>query len=72
MNTNERMLRREEVAVMVNLSIPSLYRLMAQDLFPRPRKIGIRAVRWRESDIREFLDSRPVATGEVGQAPDAA
>ena len=68
----DKLLNREQVAKAVGLSIPSLYRLMAKGHFPRPRKIGLRAVRWREADIVQFLESRPVATGEVGQPPDAA
>ena len=68
----DKLLNREQVAEAVGLSVPSLYRLMAKGHFPRPLKIGLRAVRWRESDIREFIESRPVATGEVGQPRDAA
>ena len=67
----EKLMDRKQVAGAVGLSIPSLYRLMAKGHFPRPLKIGLRSVRWRESDIREFLESRPVATGESGH-PDAA
>lgn len=66
----EKLMNREQVAEAVGLSIPSLYRLMGKGHFPRPLKIGLRSVRWRESDVREFLESRPVAAGEVG--PDTA
>ena len=65
----EKLLDRDAVSEAVHLSIPSIYRLMAKGLFPRPRKIGLRAVRWRETDIREFLESRPFTVSEVGQPP---
>lgn len=68
----DKLLNREQVAEAVGLSIPSLYRLMSKGHFPRPLKVGLRRVMWREGDIRKFIESRPVATGEVGQAPDAA
>lgn len=48
---------------MVSLSRASLYRLMRSGEFPEPIKLGQRAVRWREAELREFLATRPRATG---------
>ena len=31
---------------------------MARDAFPRPVKIGLRAVGWPESDVNRWLDER--------------
>ena len=39
--------------------------------FPRPVKVGPAAVRWRESDITAWVESRPVADGDSGP-PNAA
>ena len=64
----EKLLDRQAVVKAVGLSVPSVYRLMAKGVFPRPIRIGLRAVRWRESDIISFLESRPIATGEPVEA----
>ncbi len=56
-------LRREEVEARTSLSRSSIYRLMRSGVFPEPVKISSRAVRWRSSEIEQFLDSRPRATG---------
>lgn len=57
----ETLYRREAVEKMVGLSTTSLYRLMDEGLFPRPIRVGKRAVRWPESTITKWLESRPVA-----------
>jgi prophage regulatory protein len=38
----------------------SIYRLIRLGDFPRPVKLGQRAVAWRESDINDWIDSREV------------
>jgi prophage regulatory protein len=35
--------------------------MMARGDFPRPVRLGIRAVGWRESDVRDWLESREQA-----------
>ena len=62
----DRLLRRRDVEEITGLSRSSIYRLMQEDQFPRPVKVGSSAVRWRESDITAWLESRPVTRGEVG------
>ena len=57
---NERLLRRREVQRFTGLSRSSIYRLMEISDFPRPVRIGPRAVRWKLSDITAWLESRPV------------
>lgn len=39
----------------------TIYRLMAEGKFPKSVKTSARAVAWRESDIREFLDKQEQA-----------
>ncbi len=41
------------------MSRSSIYRLMQDGQFPRPVKVGCAAVRWRESNIAGWLESRP-------------
>lgn len=57
----ERHLRRPAVQTATGLSRSSLYAMMATGDFPRPVRIGKRAVAWRESTIEAWLASRPTA-----------
>lgn len=38
----------------------TIYRLVADRRFPRPVRLGCRAVGWRQSDIESWGDERPV------------
>ena len=58
----ETMLRRDAVEKIVGLSTTTLYRQMAEGEFPRPVRIGRRAVAWPESVITKWQDERPLAT----------
>ena len=60
----DRLLRRREVERVTSMSRSAIYRLMQEGDFPRPVRVGPAAVRWRQSDIAEWLESRPVARGE--------
>ena len=62
----DRLLRRREVEKITGLGRSSIYRLMQKCEFPRPVRVGPAAVRWRESDIRAWVESRPVAMGDLG------
>lgn len=52
----ETILRRPEVEKRCGLSRSTIYQLMTDGRFPRPVRLGKRAVGWRESDIAEWLD----------------
>ena len=54
-------LRRPEVERVVGLSRSSIYSKIAAGEFPRPIKLSRRAVGWRESVIRQWLDERQSA-----------
>ena len=58
------LLRRREVAELVRLSVPTIYRMMKEDTFPRPIKLGARAVAWRREDLERWLSERPQAGSE--------
>ncbi len=51
-------LRRPKVEQITGLSRSTLYAMIAEGTFPKPVKLGKRAVGWRESDIADWLDSR--------------
>ncbi len=61
--TTDRLLRLSEVLARCGLSRSSLDRMMRDGSFPEPLKVGVRAVRWRESEIEAWLGSRPRASG---------
>ena len=62
-HSDNRLLRLSEVQARCGLSRSSLYRKMRDRSFPEPLKVGVRAVRWRESEIEAWLATRPRATG---------
>lgn len=57
---NDRILRRKEVEQFIGLSRSSIYEAMAQGEFPKPIRIGKRAVGWRQSTIDAWLAGRAV------------
>lgn len=60
----EKLLRRQEVEAYCQIGRSTIYRLMRSGQFPTPIRIGLRAVRWRASDIEEYLAECPRATGD--------
>ena len=61
----EVLLTRREVERLCRLSRSTLYRKMRDGTFPVPLKVSDRAVRWREREIRAYVDSRPRSYGET-------
>lgn len=57
--SHHRVLRLPEVASRTGLSRASVYRLMQLGRFPRSVELSERAVGWRESDLNDWLESRP-------------
>ena len=56
--SEQRILRCAEVTRRTSLSKASVYRLLHAGDFPRPVKLGARAVGWRAEEIDEWLASR--------------
>ena len=59
----ETLIGRQEVERMVGLSRSTIYDKMRAGTFPLPLKIGAKAVRWRTSEIEEWVNSHERATG---------
>ena len=59
------LLTRPEVERRTGLSRSTIYRKMSDGTFPVPLKVSARAVRWREREIRAYVDSRPRSYGET-------
>lgn len=55
-------LRRPSVMAMTGLSCSTIYDMMAKGQFPRPVRIGVRAVGWVESEIADWIESRIAAS----------
>lgn len=58
MSDHEIILRRPEVERRVGLSRSAIYRLMEQEEFPKPIKLGPRAVGWPQSYIDAWIERR--------------
>lgn len=53
----ERLIRRPALEALVGLSRSTIYEMMQRGEFPRPVKIGRRAVAWRESAVLAWSQS---------------
>ncbi len=54
-----RLLRKSEVLRLCALSRSGLYAKIKAGEFPRPVRLGPRAVAWREKEVRDWIESRP-------------
>ena len=64
----QRILRRRDVENLTGLSRSTLYAMMADGNFPSPIKLGKRAVGWQDTDLTEWIASRPKKSNPVSQA----
>ena len=55
------------VAERVGLSRSSIYRLVAEDAFPRPVKVSERRVTWLEHEVDAFIAARIAARATKGE-----
>ena len=60
----EEYLTRKEVESLLKVSRTTLYEWMKCGLFPRPIRVGLKAVRWPRRDIDAWFASRPQSTGD--------
>lgn len=58
MNTPQNILRRDAVERMTGLPKSTLYAKVAAGEFPKPIKLGARAVGWLEHDIAAWQQAR--------------
>jgi prophage regulatory protein len=52
------LIRIENVCAITGLSVPTIYRLIAKGMFPRPLKITASARAWKLSEITAWVESR--------------
>ena len=60
----ETFIRRKALEAKLGPSCSTIYAMMAADKFPRPIKIGRRAVGWRNTDIQAWVRSKVDAANE--------
>ena len=65
--TDAQILRVRDVVKMTGISRSRIYVLMSSEThrFPKPIKLGFRAVGWRRSEVEAWLDARERA-GSAG------
>ena len=51
-------LRRSQLEEKLGLTRSTIYKLMQDNEFPRPIKIGRRAVGWPEKEVNAWLDAK--------------
>lgn len=50
--------RKERVLSVIGLKNTALYALLKKDEFPRPIKLGERAVGWKSTDVEAWVEAR--------------
>ena len=56
----QRIMRRPEVLETVGVSTSTLYGWMSSGFFPRPVRLGPKAVGWRSEDVQAWIAARPL------------
>ena len=49
-------IRRNEVLKLVPISVSGLYQKISDGEFPRPVKLGLRAVGWKKTEVLQYLE----------------
>ena len=63
LNLPSKILRLRDVIERCSLSRSSIYAFMQTNKFPKPIRLGVRAVGWLESEIESFLTERAEQRG---------
>lgn len=61
MTNPERLLRRHEVEGLIGLKRSKLYQMVREGVFPKPVRLGSKAVAWRASEVAAWIAQREVA-----------
>lgn len=62
--TRKRILRWKELEELIGLSRSMIYEMMSPGTFPRPVRLGERAVGWKRESIEEWLQGRSTVRSE--------
>ena len=61
MEAADRLLRVADVMDLTGLSRVTIHRLRKAGAFPEPLRVSPRAIRWRDSEIRRWMEMQPRA-----------
>lgn len=61
MSSATSLIRKPVVRARVGLSDVTIWRLVRDGKFPRPIRIGKRAIAWKSTDIEAWINARPEA-----------
>ena len=59
----DRLLTIKQIEDQIGISRSTIYRRMQEGRFPKPKRIGPRATRWSESEIKVWLDGLKSSDG---------
>ena len=57
----DKLLNQRAVCETVSASRATIYRWIKKGVFPKPIKIGEQTIRWRESDIANWMNQKKAA-----------
>ena len=66
---SERLLDARQVAEKIGLSVSMIYTRMKEGTFPRNRRVGKQARRWKESDVDAWINGLPEADPDEWHCP---
>jgi prophage regulatory protein len=61
----ETLLDAKAVTQKTTLHISTVYKMLAKNRFPQPVRLGPQIVRWRESEIDQWIESLPRVGAET-------
>ena len=63
--SGQRLLRLRQVSDLTGLGRSCIYRMQAEKRFPQSIKIGVRAVRWLETEVTSWIGARIQLSREI-------
>ena len=57
-DTQVLVVRMSRLVEMIGLSRSTIWKLLSEDQFPNPIRLGSRSIAWRVKDVEEWLQSR--------------
>ena len=60
-DTDSLLLRRKDVERLTQISRSAIYAKMSKGTFPRPYDVGDGSVRWRKTEVEEWIEKLPRA-----------
>ena len=66
---SERLLDAKQVAEKIGLSVSMIYTRMKEGTFPRAKRVGKQARRWKESEVDAWINELPEADPNEWHSP---